>query len=53
MYTARGQAQQHVASLNLVAGNHFCFIYNANTEASDIVFTLGIEASHLGSFAAD
>ena len=44
---------KHIPSLNLVTGNHLGLINYAHAEASNIVFTLGIEASHLCSFAAD
>ena len=53
MHSAGGQAQKHVAGLNLVTGNHFALLNYANTEACDIVFAFGVEAGHFGSFAAD
>ena len=53
MYTARRQAEKNITRFNFFAGNHFAFIYNANAETSNVIFTFGIEACHFSSFAAN
>jgi hypothetical protein len=48
-----GQSDEHVAGLDADAGNHFVAIDGADDEAGQVVFAFGIEAGHLGGFAAD
>ena len=48
-----GQADEHVAHLHVFAGEDLFALDGADDEAGEVVFALGIEAGHLGGFAAD
>ena len=48
-----GQADEHVAGLDGGAGDHLVAVDGADDEAGQVVLSVGIEAGHLGGFAAD
>ena len=48
-----GQADEHVAGLDVCAGDELVAIDGADDEAGQVVFAVGVEAGHLRGFAAD
>ena len=49
----RGQAEEAVAGLDAFAGDDARARNGADDSASEVVFAVGVEAGHLGGFAAD
>ena len=48
-----GNSDEDVAGFDADAGDHFVAVDGANDKAGEVVFAVGVEAGHLGSFAAD
>ena len=48
-----GQADEHVSGFDFCAGNELVAVDDADDEAGKVVLALGVEAGHLGGFAAD
>ncbi len=53
MQAGRGKADEHIAGLDLGAGDQLLFVNNADDEAGEVVFAVGIKARHLGGLSAD
>ena len=53
MHAAGGQAQHHIACLDVLACENFGFFNRPDGKSGQVVFASGVHAGHLGRFAAD
>ena len=53
MEAGGGQADEDVSGFDFCAGDELVAVDGADDEAGEVVLTLGVEAGHLGGFAAD
>ena len=48
-----GKPDQHIAGLDLAAGDQLVLVHRAHDEAGQVVFSVGVEAGHLRRLPAD